>query len=53
MGKISRSLTYVIYINGTDPLYWGGGLILKNKNNLRIFNLQRSDRILTAVSRPK
>ena len=32
-GKISRSLRYVIYIIGTDPLYWGGGgggLILKN-----------------------
>ena len=23
-GKISRSLRYVIYIIGTDPLYWGG-----------------------------
>ena len=30
-GKISGSLRYVIYIIGTDPLYWeGGGLILKN-----------------------
>ena len=28
--KIRRSLRYVIYIIGTDPLYWGGGVILKN-----------------------
>ena len=26
MGKISRSFRYVIYIIGTDPLYWGGGV---------------------------
>ena len=25
MGKISRSLRYVIYIIGTDMLYWGWG----------------------------
>ena len=25
MGIISRSLRYVIYIIGMDPLYWGGG----------------------------
>ena len=33
VGKIIRSPTYVIYIIETDPLYWGGGLILKNKKN--------------------
>ena len=26
MGKISRSLRYVIDIIGTDPIYWGGGV---------------------------
>ena len=25
VGKIIRSLRYVIYIIGTDPIYWGGG----------------------------
>ena len=31
-GEISRSLRYVIYIIGTDPLYWGGGGRLIKKN---------------------
>ena len=31
MGKISRSLRYVIYIIGTDPLYWGGGGVNSEK----------------------
>ena len=26
MRKISRSLRFVIYIIGTDLLYWGGGV---------------------------
>ena len=31
--------------NGSVLLGGGGGLILKNKKKLRIFNLRRSDRI--------
>ena len=33
VGKIIRSLTYAIYIIGTDPLYWGGGVNFENKKN--------------------
>ena len=45
MGKISRSLRYVIDIIEMDPLYLeelGGGGVNSEKN---IFNLRRSNRI--------
>ena len=47
-GKISRSLRYMIYIIGTDPLFFfflGGGV--NSEKIEKIFNLQRSDRIYT------
>ena len=49
MGKISRSLRYVIYIIGTDPLYWGGGGNSEKSEKRRIFNLQTSDRDLNEI----
>ena len=41
VGKISRSLRYVIYIIGTDPLYWGGGGNSEKLEKMTYFQLTK------------